>query len=279
MNTVNQLLTEVEKEYDNFIKQSLQLNKIPQAQGHYIVPTTSGDMKIHSKDLDFYKKLFKLAPNQSVGPGEIALYWCFQHQKNSIPTVDNRGQDKPDLKIGNKFVEVKAYGSHSGRFTLGRFSSQKDNLTLLNIIFSINTLSEVLQFNQIEKISTPLSWTPKTLVQALKYCYKLKNSTDLLNLSNDFEIVKLISEKIQYVTQVLGGVKTAEQAASKIIAKIIQEKLGKKPGHGNYIASVKPDGDIHFFYINFNLLEETNLLDKVSIDQGQISVNFMSIFN
>ena len=271
-------LNEVSKDYDDFILKSLQLDKMPEVYGSYTVPAGSGDVKVNPRDLDMFKRLFPLAPNQGVGPGEVALYWLYQYQKNPLTTFDNRGDDKPDLKIGTKFVEVKAYGKHTGKIKLGKFASQKTNLRLLNIVFGISTLSKVLQLESTKKAITATNWGPSDLKEAMDYFFKLKSNEGLLQAANQFELIRSIKEKVEMVDSVLKDPESAEEATSRLIGRLAKAKFTVKPGDGNYIASVKPDGDIHFFYIDFEKFDETDMTDKVAIVGGEIAVDFMALF-
>ena len=76
----------------------------------------------------------------------------------------------------------------------------------------------------------------------------------------------------------LNDPRDAQEATSRMIGRLAKAKFTVKPGDGNYIASVKPDGDIHFFYIDFNKLDEVDLSDKVAIVGGEIAVDFMKVF-
>ena len=271
-------LNEISEDYDKHILDSLQLEEMPRAVGSYTVPAGSGDVKVHPKDLEMFKRIFPLAPNQGVGPGELALYWLYQYQKNPVTTVDNRGDAKPDLQIGDKYVEVKAYGKHVGKIKLGKFASQKENLRLLNIIFGISTLSKVLQLDSSAKAITATNWGPQDLKEALGYYLKLKNNEGLLAAAEQFELIRSIADKVEMVNRMLKEPETAEEAASRMIGRIAKAKFETKPGNGNYIASVKPDGDIHFFYIDFKKFEEVDMTDKVAILGGEIAVDFMALF-
>ena len=273
-----QVLNEVSEDYDNHILKSLNLDEMPKVHGQYTVPAGSGDVKVAAKDLEMFQRIFPLAPNQGVGPGELALYWLYQHQRNPVTTIDNRGDDAPDLKIGNKFVEVKAYNKHTGKIKLGKFASQKANLRLLNIIFGISTLSKVLQLDSTSKAVTATNWGPKDLYQALEYFFRLKNAPGLFEAADNFELIKSIAEKVAMVDSELNNPRDAQEATSRMIGRLAKAKFTVKPGDGNYIASVKPDGDIHFFYIDFNKLDEVDLSDKVAIVGGEIAVDFMKVF-
>ena len=92
-----------------------------------------------------------------------------------------------------------------------------------------------------------------------------------------FELIRSIKEKVDFVDRVLENPEDARDGASKLIGRIAKEKFKVKPGDGNYIASMTPNGDIHFFHIVLSKLEQ-DLLDKVSISAGEVKVDFMSIF-
>ena len=272
------LINEASPNYDDYIKKVLNVDTIPQAQGTYKVPNGSGDMKVADSDMKAYQALFPAnVGDQTVGPGELALYWLYQHQKNSVPSQDNRGGSEPDLQIGSIKTEVKSYGKHTGKITLGKFGDQKRNLTMLTVIFGIQALSSVLRLEENKKVIRPTSFTAKELVEAFEFYFKLKNSPGLLEASNQFELIRSIKEKVDFVDRVLEKPEDARDGASRLIGRIAKEKFKVKPGDGNYIASMTPNGDIHFFHIVLSKLEQ-DLLDKVSISAGEVKVDFMSIF-
>ena len=55
-------------------------------------------------------------------------------------------------------------------------------------------------------------------------------------------------------------------------------KFKTKPGDEGYIASAIIEGEIHFFYIDFDKLRQANLLELVEIKGSEIAVDFKSIF-
>lgn len=270
-------ITEVAVDYDNYLKDN-GFPVIPQAKGTYKQPVGSGDIKVHKDDLATYQRMFSMnAGDQTVGPGELALYWLFQHQKNPVEVKDNRGGSDPDLTIGTIKAEVKAYKSHNGKITLGKFGSQKTNLVLLTVVFGIQALSSVLNMESEDKVIRPTSFTKNELIRAFEFYFKVKNAPGFLAAASQFDFIKSLKEKVDMVDRVLGSPKSAEEAASKTLGRIAKEKFKVKPGFGNYIASTLKSGDIHFFHVQEADLD-VNLLDHVSISAGEVKVNFMALF-
>lgn len=263
--------------YDEYFKNN-GFEIIPQAKGTYKQPQGSGDMKVHPDDLSTYKKMFPMnAGDQTVGPGELALYWLFQYQKNPVECSDNRGGSDPDLTIGSVKAEVKAYKSHNGKITLGKFGSQKTNLVLLTVVFGIQALSAVLNMESEKKITRPTSFTKEELIRAFEFFFKVKNAPGFLAAASQFEFIRSLKEKIEMVDRVLENPADPREAASKTLGRIAKEKFKVKPGFGNYIASTLSNGDIHFFHVLEDKLD-VDLLDKVSISAGEVKVNYMALF-
>lgn len=263
--------------YDEYFKNN-GFEIIPQAKGTYKQPQGSGDMKVHPDDLSTYKKMFSMnAGDQTVGPGELALYWLFQYQKNPVECSDNRGGSDPDLTIGSVKAEVKAYKSHNGKITLGKFGSQKTNLVLLTVVFGIQALSAVLNMESEKKITRPTSFTKEELIRAFEFFFKVKNAPGFLAAASQFDFIRSLKEKIEMVDRVLENPADPREAASKTLGRIAKEKFKVKPGFGNYIASTLSNGDIHFFHVLEDKLD-VDLLDKVSISAGEVKVNYMALF-
>ena len=263
--------------YDEYFKQN-GFETIPQCKGTYRQPQGSGDMKVHPDDLATYKKMFTMnAGDQTVGPGELALYWLFQYQKNPVECSDNREGSAPDLSIGSIKAEVKAYKSHNGKITLGKFGGQKTNLVALTVIFGIQALSAVLNMESNKKIVRPTSFTKEDLISAFDFFFKIKDTPGFLEASAQFDFIRSLKEKVEMVDRVLLKPENSRQAASRMLSRIAKEKFEEKPGLGNYIASTLPNGDIHFFHVTEDKLD-VDLLDHVSVSAGEIKVNFMALF-
>ena len=60
---------------------------------------------------------------------------------------------------------------------------------------------------------------------------------------------------------------------------MVESKLSRKPGDGNYLANVLPNGNIKFFQIDFDKIENNeNLLDNFAAKQSAIYLDFGKIF-
>ena len=252
---------------------------IPQVKGTYAAPNGSGKVSITNvEDQKGWKFLFNNnAGNNTVGPGELAMYWLYNYQKNPVQTVANHSDADPDLTVGGIKTEVKSYGTHNGLIGLGKFGSQKANLRALTVVFGIQALSSVLRLEDKGKIVRPTSFKPSELETAFEYYFKLKDSPGLLEAASKFELIRSIQEKVEFLDRYLSQPDSPRMAASRLMGKIAKEKFIVKPGQNNYIASVLKSGEIYYFLIDFNKLKQ-DIFDKVSISAGEIKVNYMAIF-
>jgi len=275
--TGKELIKEESNQYDELIKDAFG-GKIPEVFGQYTVPAGSGTIKVDRRDLEAYKRIFKLSPDQSVGPGELAIYWLYQHQKTPVTTSDTRGGDDPDLRIGNKKVEVKAYGKHTGKIKLGKFASQKANIRLLNIVFGFHSLYKILNLESSKKAVTPTNFRPVELQIAFQDIFKVKDSGILSQEAEKFEIIRNIKEKLELLDSELQNPEDPSDAAKAVLSRLVMSKFKTKPGDEGYIASAIIEGEVHFFYIDFDKLRQANLLELVEIKGSEIAVDFKSIF-
>ena len=272
-----ELIKEESNEYDELIKDAFG-GEIPEVFGQYTVPAGSGTVKVDGKDLKAYQRIFKLSPDQSIGPGELAVYWLYQHQKTPVTTSDTRGGDAADLRIGDKRVEVKAYGKHTGKIKLGKFASQKASIRLLNIIFGFHSLYKILNLESSKKAVTSTNFRPVELQIAFQDIFKVKDSGILSQEAEKFEIIRNIKEKLELLDSELQNPEDPSDAAKAVLSRLVMTKFKTKPGDEGYIASAVIEGEVHFFYIDFDKLRQANLLELVEIKGGEISVDFKSIF-
>lgn len=212
------------------------------------------------------------------GPGELAIYWLYQHQKTPVTTSDTRGGDDPDLRIGDKKVEVKAYGKHTGKIKLGKFASQKANIRLLSIVFGFHSLYKILNLESSKKAVTPTNFRPVELQIAFQDIFKVKDSGILSQEAEKFEIIRNIKEKLELLDSELQNPGDPSDAAKAVLSRLVMSKFKTKPGDEGYIASAIIEGEVHFFYIDFDKLRQANLLELVEIKGSEIAVDFKSIF-
>jgi hypothetical protein len=276
--------------YDKVIIKSY--DKIPKVYGEYKLSKESTHLKIDDRDLQTFKEIYNLAPpkkgetigsSKGSGNGEIALYWLFHHQQNSIPTRDARNGADPDLIIGDVGCEVKAYKNHDAKLGLGRFGADRDNLKILNVIFGFYSLISIVDFKPMDphkrnKQITSTNFNGHELLDAFDRLFLFVLETTDEKLKGIFVLIK---NNIQALLDSLGNPQTAEQATSMVLTNICKSKLSIKPGNEGYLANIKDDGDIFIYRIDFeklNNLPIKTLAKNIEIQQSFIYINFKKLF-
>lgn len=278
-----------EEIYNSVIKRTLNLEEIPKSKGKYQFSDSTFEINVSSEDKEVFDKLFNVAPpkkgeeegeTKGVGNGEVALYWLYNFSENSPQTVTvGRKGDDPDLFFNGKGVEVKAYSTHKGKISLGRFGSDKENLRLLSIAFGISALSEVLGDKKPLPSLNPTNFKGEDLINTFEKVIELSSIEHLEDLAKEYEIFDSILKNIMVVNKILNNPKTPEEAAQNMGFKIVSTKLSRKPGSDGYLANVLKNGNIKFFRIDFSKLKnDKNLLENFIVSQSSIKVNFSNIF-
>lgn len=275
--------------YDNVIRKTLNLKEeesIPTPKGKYSLKDGTFMEQVSPDDKAIFDKLYNVAPpkkgeeegeTKGVGNGEVALYWLYQH--SGVETQIGRSGDDPDLFIAGKGVEVKAYKSHTGKIGLGRFGADKENLQLLNVIFGIKALSEVLGAKKETNTINPTNFKGTDLIPAFEQIIELEKIPDLEGLAAQYSIFANIKQNIDILNQNLSNPKSALEGAQTMAYKIIESKLSRKPGNGGYLANVLKNGSIKFFKIDLEKTKSNeNLLDNFAAKQSAIYLDFDKIF-
>jgi len=278
-----------EEIYNGVIRKTLGLKEdeeIPKPRGKYTLKDGTFVEQVSSEDKPTFDKLYNVAPpkkgeeegeTKGVGNGEVALYWLYQFSGNDVKI--GRSGDDPDLFINGKGVEVKAYKSHVGKIGLGRFGTDRDNLQLLSIIFGIKALSEVLGSKDKGPAINPTNFKGTDLIPAFEQLLELERIPDLERLASQYNVFATIKQNIDTVNQALKNPTDAKEGARAMAAKMVESKLSRKPGDGNYLANVLPNGNIKFFQIDFDKIENNeNLLDNFAAKQSAIYLDFGKIF-
>lgn len=278
-----------EEIYDGVIKKSLGLKEndpIPSPSGNYTLKDSTFSIQVDSRDKSTFDKLYNVAPpkkgedegeTKGVGNGEVALYWLYQYSNNTVEV--GRAGDDPDLFINGKGVEVKAYKSHVGKIGLGRFGADKENLQLLSVVFGIKALSEALGSKQEKSTINPTNFKGSDLIPAFEQLIQLEKIPDLETLASQYSIFATIKQNIDTLNQNLNSPKDAQEGAQAMTYKMIESKLGRKPGNGGYLANVLKNGDIKFFKIELDKVKSNeNLLDNFAAKQSAIYLDFGKIF-
>lgn len=275
--------------YDKLIRDTLGVKEgesIPQPKGTYSLKGGTFMEQVSPSDMNEFNKLYNTAPpkvgeeegeTKGVGNGEVALYWLYKYSGNDVNV--GRAGDDPDLFINGKGVEVKAYKSHTGKIGLGRFGTDKDNLQLLSIIFGIKSLSEALGSREKGPAVNPTNFKGTDLIPAFEQVLELERIPDLDRLASQYNVFATIKENIDALNNTLNNPTEAREGANAMAAKMIESKLSRKPGDGNYLANVLKNGSIKFFNIDFEKLETNeNLLDNFAAKQSAIYLDFGKIF-
>tara|TARA_Y100000592_G_scaffold46334_1_gene73486 strand:- start:818 stop:1807 length:990 start_codon:yes stop_codon:yes gene_type:complete len=286
-----ELIKEGSEEYDRVIKNKLKVEEIPTSKNKYPWPGAgqgSFSFQVQQDDMDIWQQLWTAKPPKKtgdktetlgVGKGEISLYWLYNFSNSGVTVEEGREGDDPDLFFGNDRVgvEVKAYPSHTGKNKIGRFGSDKDNLKLLSVIFGIDALVKVLQPGEKQKTINPFNFAGTDLKGAMDQLM-LMQSVDLGALAQRYDLFKTIQSNIDLVQSGLGGFSDPMDGALSMGKKMLNDKLGRKPGNGGYLASVKLSGDCKFFGIDLAKIDNEGILDNMSVTQAALNLNFDKTF-
>lgn len=283
--------------YDDTIRHAIYGDKwkdqpIPSPKKKYPFKKDTFSLSVDPLDMDMWKKLFPISPpkvgneigsegSKGVGNGEVALYWLYRFSE-SAKVEEGRSGDDPDLFFDNDGVEVKAWKKHQGMHGLGRFGADKENLSLLAIIFGFNALATIFGSEGASRTVNPTNFNGDDLVQAMENVKKFKNLIDSNEqLSGDYPIFQTIKENTDrlYSSFDFGSDESAEDMATKVASKVVGDKLERKPGDGNHLVNVMSDGSMKFFLIDFKKLEENpDFLKDFKIAQSAIAINFDKIW-
>lgn len=278
--------------YDNTIRRALDLKEdetIPQSKGNYPFQTNTFEINVAASDKQTFDKLYNVAPpkkgeeegqTKGVGNGEIALYWLYNYNNNKKVNVTvGREGDDPDLFFNGKGVEVKAYKSHVGKIGLGRYGSDRENINLLSVAFGIKALSEVLGEKKPGPAINPTNFKGSDLISAFDQVIELEKIPDLERLATQYEVFETIKKNIDILNSALNTPTEAKEAAQSMAYKMVESKLGRKPGPGGYLANVLKNGNIKFFKIDLDKLETNEeLLNNVAAKQSALYLDFQKLF-
>jgi len=266
---------------------------IPTPKKKYPYTSNTFSISISGEDKEMFDKLYPVKPPKvgkeigsagslGVGNGEIALYWLY-HFSKSAKVEEGRSGDDPDLFFNGQGVEVKSWSKDTGLHGLGRFGADKENLSLLSIIFGFNALVSVFEGEKAPpKTINPTNFRGSQLITAMEKVKEFKNLLDKnSNLSGEYPLFKNIQDNVNrvYSTLNMSDGDSAEEMATKMAIQLLRPKLNRKPGDGNHLANVKDNGNVKFFQIDFSKLENSkDLLDDFEVKQSAISINFDKIW-
>jgi len=285
------LIKEGSKVYDTTIKKALDVDEIPRSKNKYPFPGKGGStfsIQVKADDKEVFDQLYNVAPpkkgeeegeTKGVGNGEIALYWLYNFSDSGVNVEEGREGDDPDLYFNKVGVEVKAYKSHNGKIGLGRFGADKENLALLSVIFGINALSKALGGGDLARTVNPTNFSGADLMPAFEQVLDLEKIDDLDGLATKYPIFKTLKDNLNTINSALENPDDAKDASIAMAYKMLEAKLGRKPGDGGYLANILKNGDIKFFAISLDKLRSSeDLLNNFSAKQSALMLNFTKIF-
>lgn len=260
--------------------------------GRYSLQANSFKMTIDRRDQEAFKKLFKKAPDKTVGNGEISLYWLFNYGSTGRNRAqETRGGNEPDLKIDGKSVEVKAYPKHDP-ISLGRFQDRRQFRSMVNTLFGVKNLYEAFEGGGgrgEQKFVGELAFRYPDLLDAAEKFLALKALINDNKGLQQFEIFKTFMKTINQFDAELKTisnkrVKTANDIAVVLMTHLIEVSVGDKPGDKGYIVNLKDKDplDIYFHYIDFNhITTDAKILTQkgtFTINGGVFKANFSRLF-
>lgn len=281
------------QQYNAVIAKVLGTNTVPTPNGTY---TVGHDFTITDKqDLDIFKRLYPVTPpkkKESVenytagtkgsGNGEIALYWLLS---KGADVIDTRDSDKPDLSVISApgspqspiGIEIKAYSPGNTFLSLGRFESQKENVSLLSIIFGIGVL--LGGSGALKRPPSITTFKSEDIINAFRTFKLVIDNKQLQALSNQFSPIQSIYKQIQTVMTALNlnpAEFTAEEGAAAMLKRFLETKLSTKPGFGGYMLNITPNGQANFYHITqerINELTTDELLQSIQAKSASLSIN------
>lgn len=277
------VITEKALSYEEAIRERFD-GEIPEVYGVYGIPNQTTTTNVDSRDRKTFSIIYEIKPqgNATIGKGEVALYWLYSFQKSNVNVDDNRGEDDPDLKIGNTYVEVKAYkgsGKTSNKIKLGGISKEHRHLKVLKAIFSIQTLTTFFDPTRKEKkIILANNFLPSELVTACDAVLKLRE-VDFTLLANEYEIFRNIKTNLDTIIQETGNPDSARTMASRTLGELAKAKFSRKPGIGHFIVDVAQDGEMDWFMVTEEGLNKEDLIDYVNINNGILVANYKALFS
>tara|TARA_Y100001963_G_scaffold90789_1_gene125148 strand:+ start:1441 stop:2412 length:972 start_codon:yes stop_codon:yes gene_type:complete len=279
------LLNEQQAEYDNRIKDVLNINEIPTCK----TPLSLGkNFNLQGEDEEFFEKLYPILPvkkgtnipSAGAGKGEIATYWAFQYNTNKHSVLDGRGGEDPDLIIDGIGVEMKSYDTKT--ITLGKFGKDEESINLLNQIFGVMNLFGEIDPSKKMKVNTG-NFRADQALEAFILMHELLSNEGLRKLDvtkNLYQRIDFIYDKLDIEDEI-----SPMKGTAKLLRKLLGTKLAKKPRMGKevgYILNVDDKGKGTFYEISektTNNIQDEDILDNgISVRSSEIQMNFPKLY-
>ena len=276
-------------EYDELIKNTLNVDSIPRSKNTYKYPGKGGSTfseQVKPDDLEIWQKLWTAKPEKKtekgvetagVGKGELSLYWLYNYSNSKVDVDEGRAGDDPDLFFNGNGVEVKAYDSHNKKLSIGRYGADKENLRLLGIIFGISTLARVFGGEGTDKTINPTNFKGTDLEDAFKSVAAF-SEIDLDQLAGIYPIFNQIKTNLDFLKDKL-EFNNAKEGALAMGRKFLKDKLNRKPGDGNHLVNIMKNGSMKFFLVEFSVIDsDDNILENMGSSQSAMGLNFTKTF-
>ena len=276
-------------EYDELIKNTLNVDSIPRSKNTYKYPGKGGSTfseQVKPDDLEIWQKLWTAKPEKKtekgvetagVGKGELSLYWLYNYSNSKVDVDEGRAGDDPDLFFNGNGVEVKAYDSHNKKLSIGRYGADKENLRLLGIIFGISTLARVFGGEGTDKTINPTNFKGTDLEDAFKSVAAF-SEIDLDQLAGIYPIFNQIKTNLDFLKDKL-EFNNAKEGALAMGRKFLKDKLNRKPGDGNHLVNIMKSGSMKFWLVEFSIIDsDDNILEKMGSTQSAMGLNFTKTF-
>lgn len=273
--------SETSDRYNQIIKESIGSTK---KKGTYTFPTTSTTIQVDPDDMEGFSKLYNAnGGNQTIGFGEIALYWLFLGELAPC--------DHLDLAYNSSKIDIKSYGEN-GYLTLGKW---KDNIRSRQIINSIFSCYNLINIGSSGEFKSELSFGTDQIGDALKANILLYN--DISSLKNTPSSLQMVQTTLSHIYSEFKSIskdrgrkfiksnsnnldKIVEESISDLIYNVVDYKLFKSEtgvGIDGYIANVvkhknSPTGAIQIYKTNGLKKDSTHLRNNFSVVSGEIKI-------
>lgn len=278
--------------FDSIIRAKLSPEEL-KVYGRYTLPTKSSKFTIDRRDQETFKKLFKEAPDKTVGNGEISLFWLFNYGGGRPRAQETRGGNDPDLRIDGQNVEVKAYPKHDN-ISLGRFQDRRAFRSLTNTLFGVANLANAFGGGEGRGQQTfkgELAFRYPDLIESAEKFLDLKeviSSNKTLLKFKVFKDMAITMKKFDEGMKAIGFKgrnPSANDISVALMKHLIEVSLGDKPGDKGYICNLKDSNplDIYFHYIDLNnMTRDEKVLTQAgtfTINGGVFKANFTRLFS
>ncbi len=268
--------------------------------GNYEFPKVSSSIRLKDDDLDKFKLLYtQNMGNQTIGFGELALYWLFNYQHRTGPIINNSPMGDLELKDGTK-LEIKSY-SKNGFMVIGKWASDTYGRKIINNLFSIYNIDNIFKNGSFK---SELGFNKTQILDAIASNIELKTKFDEIPeyFVNEYSLLRVIKNALEFNDEIFNELmksrgrkriqlsknnieEIAKESIADIIYGIVKSKiLGSssrgtdgKINQGGYLINVVRrgrymTGELDFYRVNGISKDTTNLITNFSVSGGEIKI-------